>query len=89
MGNNSRAINRVFTRGVITDLLQKGSSEVYDYVVQRYVSDPESKTHGEIICEIYSHLGREKRNEYYYINTLLNKLLIGIHNVNTTTALSK
>lgn len=89
MVDTSRAINRVFTRGVITDLLTKGSNEVYDYVVRRYVDDPENKTHGEIISEIYAHLGREKRNEYYYMNTLLNKMLVGIHNVNTTTALSK
>ena len=89
MADNSRAINRVFTRGVLNDLLQNGSNEVFDYVVQRYVDDPESKTHGEIISEIYAHLGKEKRNEYYYMNTLLNKLLVGIHSVNTTTALSK
>ena len=89
MANNSRAINRVFTRGVLNDLLQSGSNEVFDYIVQRYVDDPESKTHGEIISEIYAHLGKEQRNEYYYMNTLLNKLLIGIHSVNTTTALTQ
>ena len=89
MNYNNRVINRVFTRSVITDLINIGTNEVYDYVVQRYINDPESKTHGEIISEIYAHLSKEKRNEYYYINTLLNKLLVGIHNVNTTTALSK
>ena len=89
MADNSRAINRVFTRGVINDLIQKGSNEVFDYVVRRYVNDPESKTHGQIISEIYAYLGKEKRNEYYYMNTLLNKLLVGIHSVNTTTVLSK
>jgi len=87
--DNSRVINRVFTRGVITDLIQNGTNEIFDCVVRRYVDDPESKTHGEIISEIYAYLGKEKRNEYYYVNTLLNKLLVGIHNVNTTTALSK
>jgi hypothetical protein len=46
-------------------------------------------THGELISEIYAHLGKEKRNEYYYQNTLLNKLLVGVHSVNTTTALSQ
>ena len=89
MVNNNRVINRVFTRGVITDLIQKGTNEIYDCVVRRYVDEPESKTHGEVISEIYASLGREKRNEYYYVNTLLNKLLVGIHNVNTTTVLSK
>jgi len=89
MADNSRAINRVFTRGVISNLIEHGSSEVFDVVVQRHVSNPENKTHGQIISEIYSHLSKEHRNEYYYINTLLNKLLVGIHSVNSTTALSQ
>lgn len=89
MADNSRAINRVFTRGVICDLLQNGSNDVFGYVVRRYVNDPENKTHGELFSEIYAYLGQEKRNEYYYLNTLLNKLLDGIHSVNTTTALSQ
>ena len=90
MPSNSRTINRVFTRGVISDLIERGSSEVFDSVVRRYVNDPESKTHGQIISEIYHRLGREHRNEYYYMNTLLNRLLCGNkHNVNTTTALSQ
>lgn len=29
------------------------------------------------------------RNEYFYKNTLLNKLLLGVHSVNTTTALTE
>lgn len=89
MSDNSRAINRVFTRKVICDLLQSGKSEVFDYVVRRYVDDPESKKHGQLISEIYTHLERQQRNEYYYLNTLLNKLLCGIHSVNTTSALSQ
>lgn len=89
MANNNRAINRVFTRRVITDLIERGKNEVFDVVVQRYINDPENKTHGQIISEIYAHLGREHRNEYYYLNTLLNKLLVGIHSVNSTTALSQ
>lgn len=89
MADSSRAINRVFTRKVICDLLQGKRNEVFDYVVKRYVNDPESKNHGELICEIYAHLRNQQRNEYYYMNTLLNKLLAGIHNVNTTSALSQ
>lgn len=89
MADNSRAINRVFTRGVIRDLLQRGSNEVFDYVVRHYTTTPEAKTHSELFSEIYAYLGQEKRNEYYYLNTLLNRLLVGIHSVNTTTALSQ
>lgn len=89
MTDSSRAINRVFTRKVICDLLQGKQNDVFDYVVKRYIDDPESKKHGELISEIYAHLGKQQRNEYYYMNTLLNKLLAGIHNVNTTTAFSQ
>lgn len=89
MTDNSRAINRVFTRKVICDLLQGKKNDIFDYVVRRYVDDPASKKHRELISEIYMHLGNQNRNEYYYMNTLLNKLLAGIHNVNTTTALSQ
>lgn len=89
MADSNRAINRVFTRKVICDLLHGKKNDVFDYVVKRYINDPESKKHGEIISEIYAHLGKEQRNEYYYMNTLLNKLLDGIHNVNTTAAFSQ
>lgn len=87
MLNNNTAINRVFTHKVIFDLLNKGKNDVFDYVVSQYIQEPESKTHREIMSEMYSILGKENRNEYYYQNTLLNKLLSGIHSVNTTTAL--
>lgn len=77
MADNSRAINRVFTRKVIYDLIQNGKSDVFDYVVRGYIDEPEGKSHGELVSEIYSHLGKQQRNEYYYMNTLLNKLLMG------------
>lgn len=89
MADNSRAINRVFTRNVIKELLNNGRNEIFDYVVCRYVNNSANRTHGELFSEIYAHLGKEQRNEYYYMNTLLNKLLIGVHSVNTTTALSQ
>ena len=89
MADNSRAINRVFTRKVLGGLLVGDNNDVFDYVVERYIDDPESKTHGQIFSEIYVNLGQENRNEYYYMNTLLNKLLVGKHSVNTTTALSQ
>jgi len=89
MPDNSRAINRVFTRGVISGLLRDGTNEIYDYVVKRYVNEPENKTHGDIISEIYACLGKEKRNEYYYTNTLLNNLLVEKHDVSNTAVLSQ
>lgn len=89
MPDYNKSVNRVFTKKVIYELISKGSNEVYDFVVKRFLVDTESKTNGELISEIYTHLSKSYRNEYYYINTLLNKLLVGIHSVTTTTALSQ
>jgi len=89
MPDNNRAINRVFTRGVISGLLRDGTNEIYNYVVERCINEPENKTHGEIISEIYACIGKEKRNEYYYTNTLLNNLLVEKHDVSNTSVLSQ
>ncbi len=89
MSDNSRALNRVFTRKVMCELIQNNKSDVFDYVVKRYIDDPTSKNHGQLISEIYAHLNKQQRNEYFYMNTLLNKLLCGIHSVNTTAAFSQ
>ena len=72
MSDNSRAINRVFTRKVICDLIQNGSNDVFDYVVRRYINDPEGKNHGELISEIYTHLNKQQRNEYFTTNKEIN-----------------
>lgn len=89
MPDYNKSVNRIFTKKVIYELISKGSNEVYDFVVKRFLVDTESKTNGELISEIYTHLRKSYRNEYYYTNTLLNKLLVGIHSVTTTTALSQ
>lgn len=85
----NKSINQVFTQSVINSLIVDRKNSVYDYVVSKYVNEPYTKTNGQVFCEIYKYLEKNHRNEYYYINTLLNKLLVGIHSVNTTTALSQ
>lgn len=89
MTGNGKVINRIFSRKVIEELVDTGNSPVFTSVISRYLTDATSKTYGQLISEIYTYLGVSNRNEYYYTNTLLNKLLVGIHNVNTTTALSQ
>ena len=69
MADNSRAVNRVFTRKVICDLIENGRSDVFDYVVKRYIDDPSSKNHGQLISKIYAHLNKQQRNLYCYCMT--------------------
>lgn len=61
----------------------------YSSVVRRYISNADQKNNRELISEIYCELQNNYRNEYFYKNTLLNKLLLGVHSVNTTTALTE
>lgn len=65
------------------------TDNVYSSVVRRYTSDAGKKNNRELISEIYCELKNNYRNEYFYKNTLLNKLLLGVHSVNTTTALTE
>jgi hypothetical protein len=87
--NNSILLNRVFTRNTLKDLIECNCSETYTAAIRRHIVDPEQKSNRQLISEIYQVLNKGYRNEYYYKNTLLNKLLLGVHSPKTTTALTE
>lgn len=89
VNSNNLVLNRLFTQYVFQDLVDEKHNDIYRNIVKRYIDDPESKDNGVLISEIYSYMSRAYRNEYFYQNTLLNKLLLGKHSVNTTTALTQ
>lgn len=70
-------------------LVYSGNSRILDVVVDRFLSDASKKNNETILIDIYKVLSKFHRNEYFYQNTLLNKLLLGRHSVNTTTALTQ
>jgi len=86
---NYLILNRLFTQNVFFDTVKAKNTSTYGAIIRRFVSDPESKNNGTLISEIYRFMTKSYRNEYIYQNTLLNKLLIGKHSVNTTTALKQ
>lgn len=89
MAENNLILNRLFTQNVFQDLINDNNNTTYGTVVQRYVTDTETKNNGKLISEIYNFMSKSYRNEYFYQNTLLNKLLLGKHSVKTTTALTQ
>lgn len=90
MDGNITVLNRMFTQSTFKELLSVDSHpEAYYSIITRIVNDPYSKNNNEIISEIYSYLQKNYRNEYFYKNTLLNKLLLGVHKPSTTTALTE
>ena len=82
-------LNRLFTQNVFQELINGHHNKTYGAIVQRYVPDNDDKNNGELISEIYRFMSQSYRNEYFYKNTLLNKLLLGRHSVYTTTALTQ
>lgn len=86
---NSMLLNRFFTRNTFKQVIDDEESPAYMAAIRRYIVDSAGKTNEECISEIYQYLKSEYQNEYYYKNTLLNKLLLGIHSPRTTTALTE
>lgn len=89
VNSNNLVLNRLFTQYVLQDLIDSQANPIYGNIIKRYISDAESKDNGMLISEIYTYMSKKYRNEYFYQNTLLNKLLLGKHSINTTTALTQ
>lgn len=88
--DNSTVLNRLFTQNTFKELLENDiHCETYISVIKRYIKQTEGKNNAELISEIYAHIKKNYRNEYFYKNTLLNKLLLGVHKPTTTTALTE
>lgn len=87
--NKLNILNKFFSRNTFLSLYEEGYDKTYGQVIKKYINYDSTKTNSELVREIYNILKTEYRNEYYYKNTLLNKLLLGVHSVNTTTALTE
>ena len=87
--NKMSNLNRIFTRNMLRHFIEGKVDNVYSSVIRRYTSNANQKNNRELISEIYCELKNNYRDEYFYKNTLLNKLLLGVHSVNTTTALTE
>lgn len=82
-------LNRIFTRNMIYQFINGEYCDAYNYAVNKFTTDYVAKKNKVIIEEFYNNLRKNYRNEYFYKNTLFNKLLLGIHSVNTTTGLTE
>ncbi len=86
---NAILLNRFFTRNTFKQAIGNVDTDTYIATINRYVLDPRGKSNGECIGKIYQYLRNNYQNEYYYKNTILNKLLLGVHSLRTATALTE
>ncbi len=89
MSNGNLVLNRLFTQYIFGELVESHKNSTYCTVIERYLSDETNLCNGELIRKIYRYMAKNYRNEYFYQNTLLNKLLLGRHSLNTTSALTQ
>ena len=89
MSSNNLVLNKFFTKYIFSDLVANHTNNIYRTVVKRYLKDERDRNNGEVISQIYKYMSKNYRNEYFYQNTMLNKLLLGRHSLNTTTALTQ
>ena len=86
--NNTNILNRIFTASTF-DKIVNNKSNIYFECVERIINSKKKEKNLNYIKKIYHYLSLKYRNEYYYLNTLLNELLIKNHTIDTTVALSQ
>lgn len=74
---------------MLRNLISEKVDHSFNYSVKHYLHDINGKEYAALISEIYSYMNANYRHEYFYKNTLLNKLLIKNHNLKTTVALTE
>lgn len=79
-------VNRLFTRKTVLNLIDSGNNDSYQALVD-LMNISHEETNENTINSIYSKAYSSYRNEYIFKNTLLNKILLGKHSVQTSTAL--
>jgi len=82
-----RSLSQIFTTTNLKRIIDKQYSFT-DYRIKKHVST-QKQTKREVFTDIYKELLKEYKGEYIYKNALLNKILLGKHSINTTTALSE
>lgn len=87
--NNNIILNRFFSKNTFQDLIDNSYNDTYNIVISKYLEETSERSNIYLIKEVYKYIDRQYRNEYFYKNTLLNKLLLGKHSMNTTTALTE
>lgn len=88
MNDNNTILSKLFTQYSLKDFIERSHNPVYDQILNDYQIESVGKTNQEIIGEIYRILSSTYRNEYFYQNSLVNKLL-NRQTIRSSTALTQ
>lgn len=81
-------LNKLFTVNSFNDLIFRNKSQTYLKTIDNVLGfESENMTNLSVFQSIYKYMARHHRNEYFYKNAILNKILLGRHSVRTSTAI--
>jgi hypothetical protein len=86
MNWDSKTIAKVFNSNVLNDIANGDFSYIEKIASQNFISSSDT-TIRAFYDHAYSYLRENYRNEYFYKNLIVNKILIGRHSLNTATML--
>lgn len=91
MSSSNYLLTRLFTHNTFSSFLSLDDySPVYIKAIRRYnIKCDGSLSNSDVISQLYEVIDKHYRYEYFYKNTILNKLLINVHRFRTTTALTE
>lgn len=90
MEKNNSVFSRLFTKNVLEQLLEDKNKDILKYaLLNSDLLEVKNEKNRTILRKIYEYMSENYRNEYFYQNTIFNKILIGKHSLNTTVALTQ
>ncbi|KID42275.1 sce7726 family protein [Fructilactobacillus fructivorans] len=85
--NMDKSLNKLFTIKSLNNLIYERNVDNYKKIVNKLNGKPNEMLNLQNLKLIYKYMSVHHRNEYFYKNTLLNKILLGRHSINTSTAI--
>lgn len=81
-------LNKIFTVNSLKKIINNKNNELYKMTVESLnLNVDKISTNLDALKKIYEYMNKFHRNEYFYKNTLINKILLGRHSVRTSTAI--
>ncbi len=81
-------LNNFFTRSSFRRIVSENQLQQYHHLVAKINLHIEANSdNADVIDKIYRYMNKKHRNEYFYKNGLLNKIVLGRHSINTSIAL--
>lgn len=87
--NLNYIINKTFTVPYIDKMISEKAVSKTFYEYSKPFASIEDSSYRTIFSNMYCYMNKQYRNEYYFKNTILNKLLLEKHDISTTAALSE